>query len=61
MIVLDLVVLAQSSASLAASAMGLYLTAFIGLFGAGAIGLAFFPPDAYVRLIEGQRADSAPV
>lgn len=58
-ILLDLGSLVGSGTSLVASPGGLYLTAFIGLFAAGTIALAFFPPASYVRFVAGPAGESA--
>jgi hypothetical protein len=50
---LDLGALATTGQALAATAIGLNLTAALGLVGTVSIALAFFPPRAYVRRISG--------
>jgi hypothetical protein len=45
-------------AALGATALGLHATSVLGLTGAGAIALAFFPPASYVALVS-RRAEAA--
>jgi hypothetical protein len=59
MIVLDISSWFIAGAALGSFPVGLHLTSFFGVIGTMAIALAFFPPRAYVDLIErGALADS---
>jgi hypothetical protein len=57
---LDLGSWAVVGTALAATPFGLHVTSLIGLVGAGAIALAFFPPRAYVRRFGGASVSSEP-
>lgn len=46
----------KTGGALVSSPTGLHITSVLGLSGITAVYLAFFPPAAYVRFIEGRRA-----